>query len=403
MKSKYFIIVLISTLLLSACAWTSRGKINRNLESASYLANKNSYSSSYCDSLDYLKGALAIAQAKGSTGLQAKVLQAYVDNYNKIIINLKYIHAQSSINDIWQKGESYACWMPEMHRVMPLMTAEMKAQIHPESYPSTAYEQKGRDLAGEAFYQLAQKEKNKTVKLHDLLATYRYSPGRKGLNHDLQTAYENATNHIILKNAGDRAIAGKDVLREGVIPGLRHYYAEKSLDERKKEASDRNKVLPYPLEVSCMCHYVFDYPNAPQKTGTNFVITLRLTKAKRESGSYRRTAPEEREGVTQQCYDVPVFSRDGKGKKMKTGETKTRCVNSTYTYTENAVYSGTEYTTTLRGKIMMSMNGRTILKNQDIIGYESTESSSADSLAKAQNDIVRLMAYKIKVGIFSAK
>ncbi|BAS34517.1 TPA: hypothetical protein ACGBUC_000259 [Klebsiella variicola] len=52
---------------------------------------------------------------------------------------------------------------------------------------------------------------------------------------------------------------------------------------------------------------------------------------------------------------------------------------------------------------MMSMNGRTILNNQDIIGYESTESSSADSLEKAQNNIVRFMAYKIKVGIFSAK
>ncbi|WP_417644646.1 hypothetical protein, partial [Klebsiella variicola] len=78
MKSKCFIIVLISTLLLIACAWTSRGKINRNLESASYLANKNSYSSSYCDSLDYLKEALTIAQAKGSAGLQANVLQAYV-------------------------------------------------------------------------------------------------------------------------------------------------------------------------------------------------------------------------------------------------------------------------------------------------------------------------------------
>ena len=88
---------------------------------------------------------------------------------------------------------------------------------------------------------------------------------------------------------------------------------------------------------------------------------------------------------------------------MKTGETKTRCVNSTYTYTENAVYSGTEYTTTLKGKIMMSMNGRTIHKNQDIIGYESTESTSADSLEKAQNNIVRFMAYKIKMGIFSAK
>lgn len=73
-------------------------------------------------------------------------------------------------------------------------------------------------------------------------------------------------------------------------------------------------MLPYPLEASCMCHYVFDYPSAPQKAGTNFVITLRLTKAERESGSYRRTAPEQREGVAQQCYDVPVFSRDGKGK-----------------------------------------------------------------------------------------
>lgn len=73
------------------------------------------------------------------------------------------------------------------------------------------------------------------MKLHNLLATYRYSPWRKGLNHDLQTAYDNATNHIIIKIAGDRAIAGKEVLREGVIPGLRHYYAAKSLDERKKK------------------------------------------------------------------------------------------------------------------------------------------------------------------------
>jgi hypothetical protein len=57
-----------------------------------------------------------------------------------------------------------------------------------------------------------------------------------------------------------------------------------------------------------MCHYVFDYPSAPQKTGTNFVITLRLTKAKRESGSYRRTAPEEREAshssVTMSLFSV---------------------------------------------------------------------------------------------------
>ncbi|CAM3652180.1 hypothetical protein SB00094_02617 [Klebsiella variicola subsp. tropica] len=52
---------------------------------------------------------------------------------------------------------------------------------------------------------------------------------------------------------------------------------------------------------------------------------------------------------------------------------------------------------------MMSVNGRTILKNQDIIGYESTESSSVDRLEKAQNNIVRFMAYKIKMSIFSAK
>ncbi|PJR56572.1 hypothetical protein CWM57_09620 [Klebsiella sp. G-Nf4] len=58
---------------------------------------------------------------------------------------------------------------------------------------------------------------------------------------------------------------------------------------------------------------------------------------------------------------------------------------------------------TAKRKIMMSVNGRTILKNQDIIGYESTESSSVDRLEKAQNNIVRFMAYKIKMSIFSAK
>ena len=399
MKYKHLITILISTVMLTSCAETPQGKVSYNLKISSNQAGMNPYY--YCYSVENLQDALAIAQTGPRAGLVTTVLQAYIDNYNKIINNIKHINAQSSIDDIRRKGDSYACWMPEMRRVIPLMTAEMQAQINPESYPSAANEQSAKNQAGEAFYQLAQKEKNKTVKLHDLLATYRYNPERKGLNNDLQTAYENATNHIIMKIAGDKSIGSEDVLSDGVIPGLRNYYNTQSLNDMKKAA--RDKDLPYPLDVDCMCHYVFDYPDSPQKTGTNFVITLRITKADSFVGNYSRTVPEERRGTEQHCYDVPVLSRDRNDKIVKTGETKSRCVDSSYTYTEDAVQSGTNHTTTLAGKMTMSINGRTILKNDDLIGYESTEDATVDSVKEAQFDIVQSIAYRIKKRIFTTK
>ncbi len=387
------IIILISTAALSSCAIMPSGKVAYKLRIASI--EENGDLSLYCYRMQSIQEALAIAQTSFRPGLKTTVLQAYVDNYNKVMNNLKHIDANSDITKIRHKGESYACWMPEMRRVMPLMTTEMQTHINPEYYPSMENERREKNKTGEIFYAHAKKETNRTLKLHDFLTIYRYNPEREGLNKDLQAAYDNASIHLILKIVDDMSIGGEYVFKERVIPGLRNYFKPQSLEAMKKTAQDKNYFPNFPLNLSFMSHYAFDYPDSPQKTGTNIVISLYVTDFENTAHQYSITVPEEKHGTVQQCYDVPTFSRDRKGKKVKTGKTQSRCVDSTYTYTEDFVQKGTSYTTYLTGKMTMSINGRTILRNDRII-------TSADDVQEAEKQMVRYIAYRIKEGIFSA-
>ncbi len=134
------IIILISTAALSSCAIMPSGKVAYKLRIASI--EENGDLSLYCYRMQSIQEALAIAQTSFRPGLKTTVLQAYVDNYNKVMNNLKHIDANSDITKIRHKGESYACWMPEMRRVMPLMTTEMQTHINPENYPSMENERR---------------------------------------------------------------------------------------------------------------------------------------------------------------------------------------------------------------------------------------------------------------------
>lgn len=368
------------------------GKVAYQLERASITESVDL--SLYCDRLQPIQEALAIAQTSFRPGLETTVLQAYVDNYNKAMNNLKHIDANSDITNIRYKGESYACWMPEMRRVMPLMTTEMQAHINPEYYPSKENERGEKNKTGEAFYAHAKKEKNRTLKLHDFLTIYRYNPEREGLNKDLQTAYKNASIYLILKIVDDMSIGGEYVFKDRVIPELRDYPPPQSLEAMKKTAQDKDYFPLFPLYVEYMGNYAFNYPDSPLKNGTNIVVSLYVTDVKNTAHQYSITVPEEKHGTVQQCYDVPTFSRDHKGKKVKTGKTQSRCVDSTYTYTEDFEQKGTSYTTYLTGKMTMSINGRSVLRNYSIV-------TSAGDVQEAEEKMVRLIAYKIKEGIFS--
>ena len=372
------IFVLITTIALTSCSLSTRGKVNKLISEASdrYMPEQQ-----YCYSLYLLQEARKEALNGFGSGSTTIVLQNYVNNYNRMMDSLKNVNSQSRHSDIETKAQSYICWLPEMRHIMELMPPEMQTQIKPEYNPFSVSIYYAASDASDAWYRSAQKESNKTKKLYKLLSCYYYTPDNQNIISALQNTYTNAIYHLIIKNTSNKEINGINVITDKVIPMIERPYQKPSLNKMMDSAGP---YIEHPLSIQ---DYRIDIKQEPQKTGNNIVITLHLNKAERFSENYSQTVPEERQGAAQSCYDHPVLERDRDNVIRKTGLNETHCINTTYTYAVDTTQSGVNYTTVLDGVMTLTLNGRVVIKNQKI-GASYSSADSTNDITQSWRDIV---------------
>lgn len=285
--------------------------------------------------------------------------------------NVASINSKSSIDEQRKKAETWRCWLPEMRKIAPKMSASLKNTINPAFILDRLTLREVDVPLSNTFHERAITQKDSTKKFYDLLMSDYYNTDRPGIDDEVKKAYNKATSHVIIKNSGDKYIDGTPVLSNYIIPEVRRSIKVTSLNQLKNSATayyDNPEVL-------------YDIQTSAQKTGNNIVVTLKSTNAKRTSNGFTRNIPVERTATEQHCYDVDIITKDDDHKDKKLNlkrETERRCDDRTYTYTENVQETGVANYTELRGTMSITINGRTVVKNKAVTGSYKSENSDHD-------------------------
>lgn len=368
MNTARCLIIVSCLLLLTACGLSTTAKVNKHLK----YSTEDITSGDYCAGLKNLQHALRTAESGRRQKPIETVLQNFVSNYNTVMQKVAPFNSQSSIDSQRLKADTWACWIPAMQETAPKMSASLKSGINPAYTLDRITLQDVTKPLSNAFHERALRQGDKKLKFYDLLMSYYYDSKRPDIIDEVQKAYDNATWHIIINNSGEKYIEGTPILANYIIPQIKRSIKVENLATIKSN-------IPASYDSK---NNIYDIQHTPHKTGNNVIVTLTGTSANRTSRDFIRDVPVERTATEQYCYDVDVYYRDDEDEKKKRPkirrDTERRCDDRTYTYIENTQETGVANYTELSGLMSISINGRSVVKNQTIYGAGHMENTSKD-------------------------